>query len=102
VGRDLFLTLPVAIHEAVLGAKVDVPTLDGPVRLRIPPGTASGQRLRLRGRGVPPVPGVAAGAGDLVVEVQIVLPPVRDERSRELLREFGRLNDADVRAGLFR
>jgi molecular chaperone DnaJ len=92
----------VAIHEAVLGARVDVPTLDGPVRLRIPPGTASGQRLRLRGRGVPPVAGVAAEAGDLIVEVQIVLPPVQDERSRELLREFGRLNDADVRAGLFR
>jgi molecular chaperone DnaJ len=102
VGRDLHLTLPVAIHEAVLGARVDVPTLDGPVRLRIPPGTASGQRLRLRGRGVPPVAGVAAEAGDLIVELQIVLPPVRDERSRELLREFGRLNDTDVRAGLFR
>ncbi len=102
VGRDLFLTLPVAIHEAVLGAKVEVPTLDGPVRLRIPPGTPSGQRLRLGGRGVRPMPGVAAEAGDLIVEVQIVLPPIRDERSRELLREFGRLNDADVRAGLFR
>ena len=101
VGRDLFLALPVAIHEAVLGARVEVPTLDGPVRLRIPPGTASGQRLRLRGRGVPPIPGVAAEPGDLIVEVQVVLPPVRDERSRELLREFGRLNDIDVRAGLF-
>jgi len=101
VGRDIHLTLPVAIHEAVLGARVDVPTLDGRIRLRIPPGTASGQRLRLRGRGVPPVPGVDAEAGDLIVEVQIVLPPIRDERSRELLREFGRLNDQDVRAGLF-
>ena len=100
-GRDLHLVLPVAIHEAVLGARVDVPTLDGPVRLRVPPGTPSGQRLRLRGRGVPPVPGIAAEAGDLIVEVQVVLPPIRDERSRELLREFGRLNDVDVRAGLF-
>ena len=101
VGRDLHLTLPVAIHEAVLGARVEVPTLEGPVRLRIPPGTPSGQRLRLRGRGVPPGPGVEAEPGDLIVEVQIVLPPVRDERSRELLREFGRLNETDVRAGLF-
>jgi len=101
VGRDLHLTLPVAIHEAVLGARVEVPTLDGPVRLRIPPGTPSGQRLRLRGRGVPPVPGVEAEAGDLIVEMQVVLPAIRDERSRELLREFGRLNDTDVRAGLF-
>ena len=52
-GRDLLLTLPVAVHEAALGARVDVPTLDGPVRLRIPPGTPSGQRFRLAGRGVP-------------------------------------------------
>lgn len=101
VGRDLHLTLPVAIHEAVLGARVDVPTLDGPVRLKVPAGTPSGRRLRLRGRGVPPGPGVDAEAGDLIVDVQIVLPPVQDERSRELLREFGRLNDVDVRAGLF-
>jgi molecular chaperone DnaJ len=103
-GRDLHLRLPVAVHEAALGARVDVPTLDGPIRLRIPPGTPSGRRLRLAGRGVPE--GVAAGgapvpAGDLIVEVQIVLPPVRDERSRELLREFGRLNSADVRQHLF-
>lgn len=100
-GRDLVMTLPVAVHEAALGARITVPTLDGPVVLRIPAGSASGQRLRLRGRGVP---GDAAGAvpdGDLIAEVQIVLPPVRDERSKELLREFGRLNDVDVRRHLF-
>ncbi len=100
-GRDLALTLPVAVHEAALGARINVPTLDGPVALKIPAGSASGQRLRLRGRGVP---GDASGAvppGDLVAELQIVLPPVRDERSKELLREFGRLNDIDVRRHLF-
>jgi molecular chaperone DnaJ len=101
VGRDLYLTLPVAIHEAVLGGRVDVPTFGGPVKLRIPPGTPSGQRLRLRGRGVPAASGRDEDAGDLLVEIQIVLPPIRDERSKELLREFGRLNGADVRAGLF-
>jgi molecular chaperone DnaJ len=101
-GRDVCLTLPVAVHEAALGARVEVPTLDGPTRLRIPPGTQSGQRFRLRGRGVPPPPGAAReAAGDLVVDVQIVLPPVRDERSRELLKEFGRLNEVDVRQHLF-
>jgi molecular chaperone DnaJ len=101
-GRDLRLTLPVAVHEAALGARVDVPTLDGPVRLRIPPGTPSGQRLRLRGHGVPPSSGADGDdPGDLIVEMQIVLPPVKDERSRELLREFGRLNDVDVRKHLF-
>jgi molecular chaperone DnaJ len=98
-GRDICLTLPVAVHEAALGARVEVPTLDGPVKLRIPPGTPSGQRLRLRERGVPSANG--GGAGDLLVDVQIVLPPVHDERSRELLREFGRLNDANVRRHLF-
>jgi molecular chaperone DnaJ len=100
-GRDLRLTLPVAVHEAALGAKVDVPTLDGPVKLRVPPGTTSGQRFRLRGRGVPAASGDPADAGDLVIEVQIALPPVRDERSRELLREFARLNGDDVRKHLF-
>ncbi len=47
------MTLPVAVHEAALGARVDVPTLDGAVRLKIPPGTPAGQRLRVRGQGVP-------------------------------------------------
>jgi molecular chaperone DnaJ len=101
-GDDVVLTLPVAVHEAALGARVDVPTLDGPVKLRIPAGTASGQRFRLRGRGVPSRTGDPDHAGDLVVEIAIVLPPVRDERSRELLKEFGRLNDVDVRGHLFR
>jgi len=100
-GRDLRLTLPVAVHEAALGARVDVPTLDGAVRLRLPPGTASGQEFRIRGGGVPAPPGADVEAGDLIVEVRIVLPPVTDERSRELLREFGRRNPADVRAHLF-
>jgi molecular chaperone DnaJ len=100
-GRDLQLLLPVAVHEAALGARVEVPTLNGSVRLRIPPGTPSGQRFCLQGEGVPSLAGGADDAGDLVVEVQIVLPPVRDERSRELLKEFGRLNDVDVRAQRF-
>lgn len=100
-GRDLAMVLPVAVHEAALGAKITVPTLDGAVALKIPAGSASGQRLRIRGRGVA---GDASGEvppGDLIAELQIVLPPVRDERSKELLREFGRLNDIDVRRHLF-
>jgi molecular chaperone DnaJ len=101
-GRDLTLTLPVAVHEAALGARVDVPTLDAPVRLRIPPGTASGRTFRLTGAGIPaPAGAPPERAGDLVVEIQIVLPPVRDERSKELLREFGRINGEHVRDHLF-
>jgi molecular chaperone DnaJ len=96
-GRDLHVVVPVAIHEAALGARIDVPTLAGPVKARVPPGTPGGTRLRLRGHGVQ----FANDAGDLVVEIQLVLPPVQDERSKALLREFGRLNPADVRAHLF-
>ena len=94
-GDDLLVIVPVAIHEAALGAKIEVPSLDGPARLRVPPGTQSGQRFRLRERG-------ASSArdgrrGDLIVEVRLVLPKLLDERSKELLREFGRLNTDNVR-----
>ena len=96
-GEDLFLQVPLAVHEAVLGTRIEVPSLDGPVRLRIPPGTQAGQRFRLSGRGVP----TAAGTrGDLIVEAMLVLPQVVDERSKELMREFGRLNNEDVRRDL--
>jgi molecular chaperone DnaJ len=94
-GDDLHVTIPIAIHEAALGAKIDVPSFDGPVRLRVPPGTQSGQRFRLRDRGVPSPRD--ARRGDLVVEVKLVLPRMLDERSKELLREFGRINGEDVR-----
>ena len=97
-GDDLHLVVPIAIHEAALGAKIDVPSLDGPARLRVPPGTQSGQRFRLRERGAPsPRDG---RRGDLVVEVRLVLPRLLDERSKELLREFGRINGEDVRKDL--
>ena len=83
------------MHEAALGAKIDVETPDGGVRLRVPPGTQSGQRFRLRDRGFPMRN--AAQRGDLVVEVRMRLPKVIDERSKELLREFGRINGESVR-----
>jgi molecular chaperone DnaJ len=97
-GDDLYLMLPVAVHEAALGARLEVPTLDGPARLRLPAGTQSGQRFRLRERGV--LSPRSGRRGDLVVEVRLVLPRVLDERSKELLREFGRLNEEDVRRDL--
>jgi molecular chaperone DnaJ len=96
-GDDLFMAVPVAVHEAVLGARIDVPTLDGPARVTVPPGTQGGRRLRLAGRGAPTS---AGGRGDLVLEVRLVLPETADERSRELMREFGRLNGGDVRRDL--
>jgi molecular chaperone DnaJ len=89
-GRDLELRLPIGIHEAALGADVDVPTLDGPARLRIPPGTASGDRLRLKGHGVRVADPSRDRAGDLIVEIAIVLPADLDDEAKALLDAFGR------------
>jgi molecular chaperone DnaJ len=97
-GDDITLIVPVAVHEAALGARIEVPAPDGTARVRVPPGTQSGQRFRLRGRGAPsPRDG---RPGDLIVEVRLVLPKVIDERSKELLREFGRINQENVRQDL--
>jgi len=94
-GDDLHMSVPIAIHEAALGARIDIRAPDGGAKLRIPPGTQSGQRFRLRERGATsPRDG---RRGDLVIEVRIVLPKLLDERSKELLREFGRLNGENVR-----
>jgi molecular chaperone DnaJ len=101
-GRDLQVTVPVAVHEAALGAVIEVPSVDGPKRVRIPAGAAGGQRLTVPGAGVGAGTAMAGDApGDLVVTLQIVLPERLDDRSRALLQEFGRLNDQDVRRDLF-
>jgi molecular chaperone DnaJ len=86
-GDDLLVVLPIGVHEAVLGTRADVPSIEGPVKLRIPPGTQAGQRFRLRERGAP----APSGRGDLLVEIRIVLPDVVDERGKALMREFGKL-----------
>lgn len=96
-GDDLHVRVPVAVHEALLGARIEVPSLDGPLRLRIPPGTQGGRQFRLEGAGVPAPSG---HRGDLVVEVQLVLPGNPDERSKALMREFGERNREDVRRAL--
>lgn len=104
-GDDIYVTVPVTIAEASLGAKVDVPTIDtheggGRTHLKIPPGTQSGQKLRLREKGVPSA--VHEGKrGDQIVEVRIVVPKVQDERSKEILREFAKLNPEDPREEIF-
>jgi molecular chaperone DnaJ len=94
-GDDLHLSVPIAVHEAALGAKVEIRTLEGTARLRVPPGTQTGQRFRLRGHGAPSTRNGVRG--DLIVEVKIMLPRLLDERSKELLREFGRINVEPVR-----
>jgi molecular chaperone DnaJ len=99
-GDDIAITVPVTVPEASLGAKVDVPTIDGRAQLKIPPGTQSGQKLRMRERGVESAqqPGKR---GDEIVTVQVVVPHLQDERSREIMRELGKLNPQDPRAQLF-
>jgi molecular chaperone DnaJ len=99
-GDDIHLNVPVTIAEASLGAKVDVPTIDGRAQLKIPPGTQSGQKLRLRERGVESAqhPGQR---GDQIVTVDVVVPTLQDERSKEIMREFAKLNNQDPRVALF-
>lgn len=98
-GRDLTVEVPVTVAEAILGAKVDVPTLDGSKTLPVPPGSSSGRKLRLRGLGVP-----ASGnhpAGDLFVSLRIVVPKDLDDESRRLIGEFADRNPSHPRAGLW-
>ncbi len=103
VGDDLHITVPVTAMEAALGARIDVPTIDGEgsqagrAQLKIPPGTQTGQKLRMREKGAP-LAAREGGRGDQIVEVRIVVPKVQDERSKEILRELQRLNPEDPRA----
>lgn len=91
--NNVILEVPISVSEAILGAKVDVPTLDGThLTVKVPPGTSSGARLRLRGKGI--------AGGDLFIEINIVVPKLGDERSRELIEEFARLNTQNPREKL--
>ena len=98
-GRNLNVEVPISLVEAVLGAKVDVPAVDGLRGLTIPPGSSGGQKLRLRGQGLP-----ASGetpAGDLFVTLKVVVPKTVDEESRRLIREFGERNPMKPRDALW-
>jgi molecular chaperone DnaJ len=97
-GDNIYCTIPITITEAALGARVDVPTVDGMATMVIPPETSSGQVFRLREKGVPHLKG--GGQGDQYVTVKVVVPQNLDERSQQLLREFARLNPSDPRRDL--
>jgi molecular chaperone DnaJ len=97
-GNDIICTVPVTVTEAALGTKIEVPTMEGKTLLRIPPGTQSGQKFRLRGKGAPSLRGEVRG--NQIVEVRVVVPRVADERSKEILRELARLNPENPRASL--
>jgi molecular chaperone DnaJ len=99
-GDDVYTTVPITVTEAALGAKIEVPTIDGRSLLRVPPGTNSGQKLRLREKGVPSVrtPG---HRGDQYIELQVMVPKPVDERVRELLKELEKIAPEDPRKDLF-
>jgi len=99
VADDIYIVVPVTVVEAALGTKIEVPTVDGLTQLKIPPGTQTGQKLRLREKGVPSATREEL-RGDQIVEVKIVVPKVQDERSKEILRELARLNPEDPRAAM--
>jgi molecular chaperone DnaJ len=98
-GNDLYTKIPVTISEATLGAKIEVPTIDGRSLVRIPPGTNSGKTLRLKEKGVPSARNGARG--DQYVEIQVVVPPPTDERVRNLMKELENIAPADPRKDLF-
>jgi len=99
-GDDIYTSVPITVTEAALGAKIEVPTIDGRSILRVPPATNSGQKLRLREKGVPSVRS-HGHRGDQYVELQVIVPKPVDERVRELLKELEKLAPEDPRKDLF-
>jgi len=95
-GDNIYVTVPLTVPEAALGAKIEVPTVEGKAQLRIPPGTQSGQKFRLRERGVPSLrnPNLR---GDQFVEVQVTLPNVISEETKDLLRRYAQMNPENPR-----
>src|SRR6266576_2168695 len=98
-GNDLYTRIPVTVSEATLGAKIEVPTIDGRSIVRIPPGTNSGNTLRLKEKGVPSARN--GTRGDQYVEIQVLVPLPTDERVRNLMKELERVAPADPRKDLF-
>jgi DnaJ-class molecular chaperone len=99
VGNDIYLDAPVTIREAIEGARLTVPTIDGPTTIKMPPGTESGQRLRIKGKGVYGHEG--GGRGDEYVVVNIALPKRIQEPSKGLIEEFEKINPYEPRKGLW-
>lgn len=98
-GDNLYCEVPITVTEAVLGARISVPTAFGKASMTIPAGTQSGQKFRLRGKGIPHMKGV--GRGDQFVTVKVETPQNVDTRTSELFREIARLNPVDPRSHLF-
>jgi molecular chaperone DnaJ len=97
-GSNIYVKVPITVPEATLGAKIVVPTVYGKSTIKIPPGTRSGQKFRLREKGAPKVG--KKGNGDQFVEVSIVPPPFEDEKIREMMKELEKISGQNPRAGL--
>ncbi|MDD3818568.1 MAG: DnaJ C-terminal domain-containing protein [Actinomycetota bacterium] len=95
---DLYCEIPVTIKEAYYGAKIDIPTFDGRVMVKIPPKTQSGKTLRLRGKGMPKLRG--AGYGDLYAKIKIVLPERLTDEQQRLFDEFAKSYDENPRVNI--
>jgi molecular chaperone DnaJ len=100
IGDNIHCVIPLTVTEAALGTKIQLPTIEGPAMVRVPPGTQSGQIFRLRGRGAPSLLD-SRMRGDQYVEVKVVVPRVADERSKEILRELAKLNPENPRSNLW-
>lgn len=98
-GDDLVVEVPVTFPEAALGAQVEVPTLDGRVKVRVPAGSADGRSLRVPGQGAPHMKGSARG--DLIAKLRVQVPAHLTDAQREALEGYAKLTDGDPRAGLF-
>jgi DnaJ-class molecular chaperone len=97
-GDDIHMVLPIGLDEAVLGAKIETPTVSGKVSLTVPKGASSGQVLRLRGRGVKRAPGHGSGHGDQLVELKIVMPSEIDDDLEAFMKEWRKTHAYDPRA----
>ncbi len=98
-GDNIYVTVPISVPEAALGTKIEVPTVEGRAQLRIPPGTESGQKFRLRERGFPSLRNPSL-RGDQFIEVKITLPKVISEETKEVLRQFEKLNSESPRKAI--
>ncbi len=98
-GENIYMTIPITVPEAALGTKIEVPTVEGRAQLKIPAGTESGQKFRLRERGFPSLrnPNLR---GDQFIEVQIKLPRVISEETKEVLRQFEKANPENPRKAM--
>ena len=98
-GDNIYVTVPITVPEAALGTKIEVPTVEGKAKLKIPPGTKSGQKFRLRDKGFPSLRNPKL-RGDQFIEVKITLPRIISEETKELLRQFEKANSENPRRAM--